>query len=171
MRKTITSAGCLPRHLPGCSCRRRSQRGFSILEILIATVLISSLVASGLYFVNLGDKTNLVDLTAIKTSVAVRFPEALVSIYAREQSFVGVTKADLIGTGSVRDGIPLGWTIASGDDAPTRDTLKLTLTFGNGKDAEILKEYLEDNKDLLMVTAAEVSASDKKLLSITYGIN
>lgn len=160
MKAAITPARCPHR-----------QRGFSVLEILIATVMISALVASGLYFVNLGDKTNLVDLTAAKTAVAVRFPEALVSVYARKQSFVGTTDADLTSTGSVRAGTPFSWTIAGGDDAPTRNILKLSLTFEDAEEAELIKDYLVDNRDSLMVTAAEVSAKDKKVVSVTYGVN
>ena len=147
------------------------QRGFSILEILVATVLISSLIASGIYYINLGSKASLVNVAAVKNVTAVRFPEALIAIYSRKQSFTGTANADLIETGSVQANVPVTWSIASGSDAPTKDTLKLNLTFTDEKEAEILKDYLLIHKDSLMVTDAVVSKSNNKLLLITYKVS
>ena len=147
------------------------QGGFSILEILVATVLISSLVASGIYYVNLGDKSSLVSVAAAKTAVAVRFPEALVAVYSRALSLEDTGDTDLIATGSVQEDIPVEWTVAGGDNKPTKSTLQLNLTFDNETEAEIVKDYLVGNQDSLMVSAAALSADNDKMLLVTYKID
>ena len=150
--------------------RIRYQRGFSVLEILIATVLISLLIASGLYYANVGDKADIVDVTASKAAIAVRFPEALLSVYAKQQTFTGTTLDDLVKTGSVRAGSPVVWSIASGDDAPKDDTLKVRLTFDSDSEAGVLKTYLDNNKDAMMVSDITTDTEDEKTLVITYEI-
>ncbi len=147
------------------------QRGFSILEILVATVLISSLVASGIYYVNLGDKSDLVNIAATKAVVSVRFPEALIAIYSRNLSLLDTEDGDLIDTGSVQRNVPVEWAIAGGSDEPTRNTLGLDLTFETEKEAEIIQEYLAGNKDSLMVSGAALSTQDAKVLRVTYEID
>ena len=147
------------------------QGGFSILEILVATVMISALVASGIYYVNLGDKSSLVNAAAVKTAIGVRFPEALVVIYSRKLSFVDTEDEDLIATGSVQRDVPVMWTIAGGAAAPTKNTLQLNLTFDAEKEAATIKDYLTNNKDSLMVSTAELSTRNDKTLLVTYEIN
>lgn len=153
-----------------CARRIRRQRGFSVLEILIATVLISLLVASGLYYANVGDRAATVDIVASQAAIVVRFPEALMTMYAQKRTLEDVTAAELVGTGSVRDGSPVTWEVADGDDAPTADTLSVKMTFDEESQAAAIKSYLEDNIDTTMVDQVEVDEDDASILTVRYSI-
>ncbi len=150
--------------------RIRRQRGFSVLEILIATVLISLLVASGLYYANVGDKAATVDIAASKAAIVVRFPEALMTVYAQKRTLEGISDEDLVSTGSVRAGSPVAWEVAGGDDAPTADTLSVKLTFDRDTQAEAIKSYLEDNTDTTMVEQVAADGDDDKVLTVKYSV-
>lgn len=155
------------------SARRiRRQRGFSVLEILIATVLISLLVASGLYYANVGDKAATVDIAASKAAIVVRFPEALMTVYAQKQTLAGIDADDLTATGSVRANTPMTWSVATGEgNTPTADTLSLQMTFDRDNQAEAILEYLNDNIDTTMVD--EVSRGDgeeSNVLTVKYSV-
>ncbi len=150
--------------------RKQRQRGFSILEILIATVLISLLVASGLYYANIGDKAATVDIAASKAALVVRFPEAVMTVYAQSQTLVGTTAQNLIDTGSVQRGVPLAWTVAGSSNAPTPNTLSVSLTFGTNSAAEAMETYLDNNLDTTMVSEAGVDATNDKVLTVKYEI-
>lgn len=150
--------------------RIRHQRGFSVLEILIATVLISLLVASGLYYANVGDKAAAVDIAATKAAVVVRFPEAVMTVYARKGKLTDTSAADLTATGSARTDAPVTWAVSSGSDAPTADTLSIDLTFSSESEAKAMQEYLADNLDTTLVSAAEVDDTDGKILKVTYSV-
>ncbi len=158
---------------PSTTCVKpiQRQRGFSVLEILIATVLISLLVASGLYYANVGDKAATVDIAASKAAIVVRFPEALMTVYAQKRSLEAVTASDLVSTGSVRAGSPVTWEVASGDDdKPTADTLSIKLTFDRDTQAEAVKSYLEDNTDTTMVDEVKGDADNDKVLTVKYSV-
>ncbi len=148
--------------------RIRRQRGFSVLEILIATVLISLLVTSGLYYANVGDKADTVDIATSKAVLVVRFPEALLSVYAKKQTLLGASEGDLTKTGSVRTGIPATWEVAGGDDKPTATALSVKLTFEKSEVVEVLKTYLDDSKDTTLVSEVAVDSDNGKVLTVTY---
>ena len=150
--------------------RRCHQRGFSALEILIATVMISLLIASGIYYTNIGDKVSAVDITAAKAAAVVRFPEALMLLYSRQQTLAGVTAADLTGTGSVRAGAPFTWAVASAPNAPTQNRLSLDVTFKDSGTAAAMATYLNNSSDETMVDSAAVSNGNNKLLTVTYEV-
>ena len=158
------------KHIITPTRRRRCQRGFSILEILIATVLISLLVASGLYYANVGDKAATVSIAAAKVALATRFPEALMTIYAQKQTLLSTTAADLVGTGSVRAGSPVAWTVAADSDAPTATGLSVNLTFSDESVAKTLESYLKDNMDSMLVSSAEIDNDSKEILKVTYSV-
>ena len=159
MKKTISSGRGI-----------RGQRGFSILEILIATVLISSLVASGLYYANVGDKSATAAITASKAAIAVRFPEAIMTIYALRQTLVGTTNAELVSTGSVQSNQPVTWGVAS-TPAPSANSLSISLTFDDSSTASSMRTYLTNNSDTMLVSTAAVDAGNGKILTVTYDLN
>lgn len=151
--------------------RTRNQRGFSVLEILIAIVLISLLVASGLYYANVGDKAAAVDIAAAKAAIVVRFPEALMMVYALKQTFDDADADDLTATGSVRTDSPVPWEIAGDDDAPTADTLSVKLTFTGDSQAEAVHDYLQDNIDTTMVEEVSRGESEESnVLTVKYSV-
>lgn len=141
-------------------CRKKHSAGFSVLEILIATVLIGTLIAGGVYYANIGQKVNAVDLVSLKTSTVVRFPEAVVTIYSEKQSLLDVDAGDLTATGSVQTDKPVVWAVASGDDAPTKNSISVIFTLTNDEQANNLSTYLNDNLDTTMVSDAEVGTGE-----------
>ena len=154
----------------GSAAGGRRQHGFSILEILVAIVLISSLVASGLYYVNVGDKAAIADIAAAKTVIVVRFPEALMTIYARKQTLADTDADDLTDTGSVRAGSPVAWTVAGGDDAPGESKLSINLSFDEDSTAEEMKAYLDRHLDTTLVSETAISGDNSKVLKVTYSL-
>ena len=152
--------------------RRKDHRaGFSTLEILIATVLIGTLIAGGVYYANIGQKVSAVDLVSLKTATVVRFPEAIVTIYSERQSLLNTTAGDLAGTGSVQADKPVPWAVSDGTDATTRNSISLVFTLDTSDQASDLVSYLEDNKDTTLVSEAEAGTGDKnKQVTVKYEI-
>ncbi len=147
------------------------QQGFSTLEVLVATVMISVLVAGGIYYANIGEKINAVELVSIKTSAVVRFPEAITTSYALRNTLANITKTQLSDTGSVREDKPVPWTVVTqGNDDPT--TVKLLFTLDTQGQAEALDTYLSGNAQTTLVKASEVQAcSPKYCVEVEYAID
>ncbi len=157
MKKSIVFAG-----------RKHRQRGFSVLEVLVATVMISLLVASGLYYANIGDKADAVDVAASKATIVVRFPEALMTVYALKQTLEDATAADLVSTGSVRSNSPVTWAVADGDDAPEASTLSINMTFDDSETASAMEDYLNGVTGTTLVSSAKVDTNNDAILKVTY---
>ena len=151
--------------------RRHGQQGFSTLEVLVATVMIATLVAGGIYYANIGEKINAVDLVSIKTSAVVRFPEAITTSYALRNTLADVTQENLSDTGSVREGKPIPWiVVAEGNDDPSSVQLRFTLDTQGQADA--LNSYLSGNAQTTLVSESKTQAcSPKYCVDVKYAID
>ena len=145
----------------------RRNAGFSTLEILIATVLIGTLIAGGVYYANIGKKVNAVDLVSLKTATVVRFPEAITTIYSEQQTLAGVTAVNLVATGSVQADKPVTWAVSTDNDATTKNAISLVFTLEDDAQAMALQSYLASNKDTTLVSEATVGTSEGNANQVT----
>ncbi len=155
----------------GRRARRHGQLGFSTLEVLVATVMIATLVAGGIYYANIGEKINAVNLVSIKTSAVVRFPEAITTSYALRNTLANVTRTHLSDTGSVREDKPVPWAVvAEGNDDPYSVQMRFTLdTQGQ---AEALNAYLNGNAQTTLISDSRMkSCSPKYCVDVKYAID
>ena len=139
--------------------RKLRSRGFSTLEILIATVLIGTLVAGGIYYANIGQKVSAVELVSLKAAVVVRFPEAIATVYANKQTLASVSVNDLVTTGSVQANKPVTWVVST-DDEPTKNTVSLIFTLTDSTEVSNLQTYLTENIDTTLVSTVTVDGND-----------
>lgn len=131
------------------------QRGFSSLEILIATILIGLLVAGGVYYANIGDKVNAVNMASVQTAAVVRFPEAIMTIYSQTNNLAAVDKNDLIGTRSVIDNRPVVWSVPSGGaDTATNTEISIRFVLADNNQAGNFLSYISAGVNTTMVKSA-----------------
>lgn len=132
------------------------QRGFSSLEILIATILIGLLVAGGVYYANIGDKVNAVNMASVQTAAVVRFPEAIMTIYSQTNNLTATDKNDLIGTRSVINNRPVAWSVLnSGIDQATATEISIKFVFTDNDQASNFLSYINAGLNTTMVKAAK----------------
>lgn len=146
--------------------------GFTILEILVATVLISILVSSGIYFVNVSEKRTVVEDTAIQLSLLRNFPSAIVQTYQTKSSLKSVTLADLTKTGEVQTNEPVAWAIGAAADSigPTDNGVTLVFTFTEQAQASRLHTFLQSRLAGNLISATALAGSDMKMLRVTYSL-
>lgn len=156
---------------PTAAKRRGKQRGFSSLEILIATILIGLLIAGGVYYANIGDKVDAVNMASIQTAAVVRFPEAIMTIYAQTNRLTSVSKNDLIGTHSVVNNKPLAWIVmATGAHRANKDEISIKFSFPNNTQTRGFLDYLNAHINTTMVKSA-ASADNGRAAIVRYSVS
>ena len=104
----------------------------------------------------------------MKTSLVVRFPEAIVAIYAAKQTLKDVVAADLTATGSVQDESPVEWSVAGSPNEPTENAIHLVFTLDDADQAEALHTYLEDHAETTLVKTA---SRNEKVVTVQYEVS
>lgn len=144
--------------------RKKHQKGFSTLEVLVGTVLIGTLVAGGIYYANIGEKQERVEQTNLEVFSVVRMPEALLTAFLQNnRTLVSVTATNLTGTGSVRENQPVEWSV--GTTAAQRITINITLT--DNDEATAFATLLNANSGNTMVDTVTV-ASESAVAAVEY---
>ena len=141
------------------------------MEILIATVLIGLLVAGGVYYANIGDKVDSVNMVSAQTAAVVRFPEAIMTIYSQSNDLSSVTKGDLLRTRSVINNKPIAWSVLSGgSDTPTKTEISIKFSFAEKRQADSFLSYLNSHTDTTMIKSAK-SSDQGKSTSVRYAVS
>ena len=148
----------------------KSQHGFTILEILVATLLIGILITGGIYFIDVGEKREVVKMSSAKVSLVRNFPAAVAQVYQKKLTFIGVTANDLTSTKEVFAGSPATWAIGTAANAPTQERISIIFTLSSVGQATQLKDFLVTNLDRTLASAATQDSADMKRLIVTYSL-
>ncbi len=158
------------KHLQRRSYTRRKTTGFTILEIIVATILISLLVSSGIYFVDITKKREVVEKTIIELSMLRNFPSAIIQVYQSKRTLANVTAQDLIDTREVQANEPIDWAIGTSADnlAPNINDITVVFTFTVAEQATAVREFLADRLSSNLISAVASPGGNAERLHVTY---
>ncbi len=157
-------------HLQRRSYTRRKTTGFTILEIIVATILISLLVSSGIYFVDITKKREVVEKTTIELSMLRNFPSAIIQVYQSKGMLTNVTTQDLINTREVQANEPITWAVGTSANnlAPSVNDITVVFTFAVAEQATAIREFLADRLSSNLISAVASPSGNAQRLHVTY---
>ncbi len=157
-------------HLQRRSYTRRKTAGFTILEIIVATILISLLVSSGIYFVDITKKREVVEKTTIELSMLRNFPSAIIQVYQSKGTLAEATTQDLIDTREVQANEPIDWAVGTSSNnlAPSVNDITVVFTFTAAGQATAVREFLANKLNTNLISAVASPNGNTERLHVTY---
>ena len=145
----------------------RRQAGFTLIELLVVIVLISSILAGGLYYSDIGGKKDQVSSLSVDLLFQRDLPQALMAAYINEgNTFTGFEKTDL--EDAIEDRKPESvesWKESEVADAVKDDKVTFIVKFKKGEQATAFGKRLEKNADIVGVVGTGAAVKD---VTVTY---
>lgn len=141
------------------------QSGFTLIEILVTMVILATIISSGIYFANIGDRSENINVLSMELFLHRNMPSALLSAYqSNGNSFVGVTKSAILASNDVSTTTPtdLSWSVTG---TPTTTDITIRITTGSTDEATRLHSQIDTNG---YISAA---APDGIHVDVTYSLN
>ena len=123
--------------------KSKKQKGFTLIEILVVVGLLSTLIASGIYFVNFSDRAETIGTLELSQWVHRDMPQALITAYTNNGNrFNGMTKTRITSTAYVDNDVPSATSWAVGAVA-TGDTININVSTTNAAAATELSNKIQ----------------------------